>query len=329
MADTRPVKIAGVGSYVPPAVLTNFDLEKMVDTSDAWIVEMTGIRERHVAAKEVATSDLGIEAAKRCLESVGVQASEIDLIIVATATPDYGFPATACVIQNAIGATKAAAFDMEIGCTGFIYAVATGCQFISSGVYEKVLVVGAETLTRVVDWTDRATCCLFGDGAGAALLVPAGEGEGIIGIHLGSDGSGGDFLKLPAGGSRTPATVESVEKHLHFIHMEGKPVFKFAVKVVDSSVRAVLAKCGKKPEDIDVLVPHQANFRIIDSACQRFRIPMDKVMVNIDKYGNTSAASVPIALDEALQAGRIKKGDLVVLVAFGAGLSYGSLAIIW
>lgn len=329
MGPVRPVKFAGIGSYVPPAVLTNFDLEKIVDTSDSWIVEMTGIRERRVAAKDVATSDLGREAAERCLAAAGVPASEVDLIIVATATPDFGFPATACIIQDAIGATKAAAFDMEIGCAGFIYAVATGAQFISSGAYEKVLVVGADTLTRIVDWSDRSTCCLFGDGAGAALLVPGEEGEGIIGMHLGADGASGDVLSLPAGGARTPASAETIEKRLHFIHMDGKAVFKFAVKTIDSSVRALLAKCGKQPEDIDLLVPHQANLRIIDSACQRFHIPLDRVMVNIEKYGNTSTASVPLALCEALEAGRIKKGDLVVLVAFGAGLSYGSLAVVW
>lgn len=330
MSQLRTVKIAGVGSYVPPGVLTNADLEKMVDTSDAWIVERTGIRERHIAGKEVATSDLAIEAALRCLSSAGVAPADVDLVIVATASPDHLFPATACIVQNSIGASKAAAFDMEIGCTGFIYAVVTGTQFVSSGAYEKVLVIGAETLSRLVDWNDRATCCLFGDGAGAVLLTASDDaGQGIIGFHLGSDGAAKDNLKLEAGAARTPATAETVAQGLHFIHMEGKAVFKFAVRTIDSAVTKVLEKCGRKPEDIALLVPHQANLRIIDSACQRFSIPRDRVMVNIEKYGNTSSASVPLALDEALAAGRVKRGDLIVLVAFGAGLSYGALAIVW
>ncbi|MGE5578801.1 MAG: beta-ketoacyl-ACP synthase III [Bacillota bacterium] len=330
VGQTRTVRIAGVGSYVPPAVLTNADLEKMVDTSDAWIVERTGIRERHIAAKEVATSDLAREAAVACLSRAGVPSSEIDLIIVATASPDHLFPATACIVQNAIGATKAAAFDMEIGCTGFIYALATGSQFVASGAYDNVLVIGSETLSRLVNWNDRTTCCLFGDAAGAVLLRPGDEeGRGIIGFHLGSDGSGKDTLKLEAGGSRTPASAFTVDEGLHYIHMEGKAVFKFAVKTLDAAVTKVLEKCGKRPEDIDLLVPHQANLRIIDSACERFDIPRERVMVNIEKYGNTSSASVPLALDEALAAGRMKPGDLVVLVAFGAGLSYGAAAIVW
>ena len=329
MRTLRPVKVAGVGSYVPPAVLTNFDLEKMVDTSDAWIVERTGIRERHIAATGVSTSDLAKEAALSCLQSAGVSPRDVDLIIVASASPDYAFPATACLVQDLIGAEKAAAFDIEIGCTGFIYAMVTGAQYVASGAYDKVLVIGAETLSRFVDWTDRSTCCLFGDGAGAALLTPGEEGEGIIGFYLGSEGSSGDLLKLPAGMARMPASEETVKEGLHYIHMDGKAVFKFAVKTIDLAVSKVLEKCGKRPEDVDLLVPHQANLRIIDSACQRFDIPREKVMVNIDRYGNTSSASVPLALTEAVQDGRVRKGDLVVLVAFGAGLSYGSIAVIW
>jgi 3-oxoacyl-[acyl-carrier-protein] synthase-3 len=326
---TRPVKIASVGYYVPPHVLTNFDLEKMVDTSDAWIVERTGIRERRLAERGVSTSDLAREAALACLRDAGVSAVELDLIIVASASPDHLFPATACIVQHAIGALNAAAFDIEIGCTGFIYALATGTQFIASGMYKKVLVVGAECLSRLVDWSDRSTCCLFGDGAGAALLVEGEPGEGILAFHLGVDGSRGDLLSLPAGCARMPASRETLEKGLHYIHMEGKAVFKFAVKVVDSAVTKVLEKCGRAPRDIGVLIPHQANLRIIESACARFGIPKDKVMVNIDRYGNTSSASVPIAMCEAVSEGRIKKGDLVVLVAFGAGLSFGSAAITW
>jgi 3-oxoacyl-[acyl-carrier-protein] synthase-3 len=327
--STKPVKIAGMGYYVPPNVLTNFDLEKMVDTSDAWIVERTGIRERRLAGRGVTTSDLAKEAALMCLKAAGVEALELDLIIVASTSPDHLFPATACVVQHAIGALNAAAFDMEIGCTGFIYALATATQYIASGMYKKVLVVGAECLTKFVDWSDRTTCCLFGDGAGAALLVEGQTGEGILGFHLGVDGSGADLLSLPAGCAKSPASGETVEKGLHYIHMEGKAVFKFAVKTIDSAVTKVLEKCGRSAEEIGVLVPHQANLRIIESACARFGIPKERVVVNIDKYGNTSSASVPIAMCEAISEGRIKKGDLVVLVAFGAGLSYGSAAIIW
>lgn len=330
MSELRPARIAGVGSFVPPDVLTNADLEKMVDTSDAWIVERTGIRERHVARKEVSTSDLAKAAAEKCLAAAGVAPADLDLIIVASASPDHIFPATACIVQNAIGATKAAAFDMEIGCTGFIYALVTGAQYIATGAYDNVLVIGAETLSRLVDWTDRTTCCLFGDGAGAVLLVPGGDdGRGIIGFHLGSDGGGKDYLKVEAGASKTPASAETVSGGLHYIHMEGKAVFKFAVKTIDSAVTRVLEKCGKKPEDIDLLVPHQANLRIIESACRRFDISLDRVMVNIDKYGNTSSASVPLALDEAVAEGRVKPGDLIVLVAFGAGLAYGAVALVW
>jgi 3-oxoacyl-[acyl-carrier-protein] synthase-3 len=325
----RTVKIAGVGAYVPPAVLTNSDLEKMVDTSDAWIVERTGIRERHIASRETSTSDLAREAAVRCLASASVPASDVDLIIVASASPDFAFPATACIVQDSIGARNAAAFDMEIGCTGFIYATATGAQFVATGVYDKVLVIGAETLSRFVNWSDRSTCCLFGDGAGAVLLTQGEEGKGIVGFHLGSDGSSKDLLTLPAGMARTPASKETLEQGLHYLHMDGKAVFKFAVKTMDAAVTKLLKKCGKRPEDVDLLIPHQANLRIIDSACRRFGIPREKVMVNIDRYGNTSSASVPLALAEAVEKGRVKQGDLVVLVAFGAGLSYGAVAIIW
>ena len=314
---------------MPPDVLTNADLEKMVDTSDAWIVERTGIKERHIAAKDIATSDLAREAALACLRAADVSAEEVDLIIVASASPDYLFPATACIVQSSIGAKNAAAFDMEIGCTGFIYAMATGAQFVASGVYDNVLIIGAETLSRFVDWSDRGTCCIFGDGAGAALLSPGKEGEGIIGFHLGSDGASANLLTVPGGAAKFPASAETISQGLHYIHMDGKAVFKFAVRTIDAAVTKVLEKCGKKPEDIGLLVPHQANLRIIDSACRRFAIDRERVMVNIEKYGNTSSASVPLALDEALAGGRIKQGDLVVLVAFGAGLSYGALAIIW
>lgn len=329
MMAGKPVRIRAVGKYVPSKVLTNADLEKMVDTSDEWIVERTGIRERRLASDQESTSDMAIQAARNCLCSAGVSPDQIDLIIVASASPDYLFPATACIVQHALGAQRAAAFDMEIGCTGFIYGLVTGAQFIASGLYEKVLVIGAETLSRLTNWADRSTCCLFGDGAGACLLEPGDENEGILAVSLGADGSGSDLLTLPAGCARLPASHSTVDQGLHYIHMEGKAVFKFAVKIVDMAVTSVLQKCGCNVEDIDLLIPHQANVRIINSACERFNMPREKVMVNIDRYGNTSSASVPIALAEALEQGRIQKGDLVVLVAFGAGLSWGAVAIRW
>ncbi|MGI6643848.1 MAG: beta-ketoacyl-ACP synthase III [Bacillota bacterium] len=324
----RCVGIAALGAYVPPHILTNADLEKMVDTSDEWIVERTGIRERRIASEGTATSDLAIEAGKVCLQNARVKPEEVDLIIVASASPDYMFPATACIVQHALGASKAAAFDIEIGCTGFIYAMVTGAQFISSGVYDKVLVIGAETLSRLVNWRDRNTCCLFGDGAGAALLTPAHGGAGILGFDLGVDGKSSSLLSLPAGGARNPASDKTVREMMHYIHMDGRAVFKFAVKIMGESIAELLKKCGKETDEIDLLVPHQANIRIIESACARFRISMEKVMVNIANYGNTSSASVPLALWEAKGSGRAKEGDLVVLTAFGAGLSWGSVAVI-
>ncbi len=329
MKAVRQVKIAGMGSCVPQKVLTNQDLTKMVDTSDEWIVEMTGIKTRYIVEDDQSTSDLAVGAALECLSNAAVAPEDVDLIIVASATPDHLFPATSCLVQHAIGAKRAAAFDMEIGCTGFISAVVTGSQFVASGTYDNVLVIGAETLSRIVDWTDRGTCCLFGDGAGACLLVPGAPGEGIVASELGSDGSQSEVLKLPAGAAKHPATEETVRDRMHYIKMEGRPVFRFAVKIMAESILRLLASCGKSIEDIDLLVPHQANIRIIDSALTRFSVPRDKVVINIDKYGNTSSASVAIALHEAVREGRVRKGDLVVLVAFGAGLSWGSLAIIW
>lgn len=325
----RGCGIKGLGVSIPPLKLTNWDLEKMVDTSDEWIVERTGIRERRLVTPELSTSDLAAEASLRALEDAGVAPDDVDLVIVASASPDMLFPATACLVQAKIGASKAACFDMEIGCTGFVYALVVGSQFVATGLYDNVLVVGAETLSRLTNWKDRNTCVLFGDGAGAALLGPVEGGRGIIASYLGADGSGARLLCLPAGGASIPASHRSVDEGLHYIHMEGKAVFKFAVKVMNSAVRSVLEKCEKNPEDVDLLIPHQANIRIIDSACEQLGIPRDKVMVNVDRYGNTSSASVPIALWEAVREGRVKEGDLLVLVAFGAGLSWGSVAIRW
>lgn len=323
------VGILGIGSFVPEKVMTNKDLEKIVDTNDEWIVDRTGIRERRIADADTATSDLATKAAERALAHAGVQASELDLIIVATATPDMFFPSVACLVQANLKATKAAAFDLAAGCSGFVYGMVTGSQFIKAGLYKKVLVIGAETLSRILDWSDRNTCVLFGDGAGAVVLGETQPGCGILGVHLGADGAGGDLLKLPAGGSRIPASSESVSQRLHFVHMDGNEVFKFAIKVMGEAAIAALEDAGLKPSEVDCLIPHQANIRIIQSAAKRLKLPMDKVFVNVDKYGNTSAASIPLALEEAVHSGRVKNNDTVVLVGFGAGLTWASCVIKW
>jgi len=323
------VGILGMGSCLPDKIVTNLDLEKIVDTSDEWIVDRTGIKARRIADEDTATSDIATKAAERALQDAGIPASEIDLIIVATATPDMMFPSTSCIIQNNIKAVNAAAFDLAAGCSGFVYGLVTGSQFIRSGLYKKVLVIGAETLSKILNWQDRNTCVLFGDGAGAAVLGQVPSGYGILGSHLGADGSGGNLLKLPAGGSREPASIASVTERKHFVHMEGNDVFKFAIKIMGEAALKALANAGLGPFDVDYLVPHQANIRIIQSAAKRLKIPLDKVMVNVDKYGNTSAASIPIALEEAVDQGIINTGDTVVLVGFGAGLTWAACVIKW
>ncbi|GGE16613.1 3-oxoacyl-[acyl-carrier-protein] synthase 3 [Marinithermofilum abyssi] len=323
------VGIIGTGAYLPEKVLTNAELEKMVDTSDEWIRSRTGIRERRIAAENQASSDLAVEAARRALESAGISAEELDLIIVATVTPDMMFPATACLVQEAIQAKKAATFDLSAACTGFLYGITTAAQFIQNGVYRHALVIGVDCLSRIVDWTDRNTCVLFGDGAGAAVLGPVDEGEGFLAFDLGGDGSGGHQLKQPAGGSRLPATMETVEKQLHTISMNGREVFKFAVRVLGSSAEEALHRAGLTKEDIDFLVPHQANTRIIEAAVKRLGLSEDKVIVNLDRYGNMSSASIPVALDEAVRAGKVRKGDTLVLVGFGGGLTWGSAVLKW
>jgi 3-oxoacyl-[acyl-carrier-protein] synthase-3 len=325
----QSVGYLGVGCYIPEKVITNKDLEKMVDTSDEWIVERSGIRERHVAAPEQATSDLAIIAAKRALEDAGITADQLDLIIVATESPDTKFPSTACILQDKLGATHAAAFDLAAGCTGFVYSSIVASQMIATGLYKYVLVVGAETLSRILNWHDRNTCILFGDGAGAAVMGPVEEGYGIQAVDMGAEGSGGKYLDMPAGGSRRPASHETVDNMEHYIHMNGKEVFKFAIKVMGRSASKVIAKAGLKNEDIDLLIPHQANIRIIDNAAKRLGLPVEKVMINIEKYGNTSAACIPIAMTEAKAAGRLHKGDNVVLVGFGAGLTWASILLKW
>ncbi|MGM0396091.1 MAG: beta-ketoacyl-ACP synthase III [Bacillota bacterium] len=323
------VGITGVGSYLPENVMTNDDLAKIVDTSNEWIVSRTGIEERRIADKDQVTSDLSTIAAWNALKDAAIEPEELDLIIVATATPDYIFPSTAAMVQKNIGANKAAAFDISVGCSGFVYGLVTGANFISSGMYKKVLIIGAETLSKVVDWEDRNTCVLFGDGAGACVLEPCDESFGILSSELGSDGVKGDALIIPAGGSRYPATEETVKNKLHTIKMDGKEVFKFAVRVMEQSSLRVLESAGLLKEELDFMISHQANSRIIDAAMKKLGLSKDKTHINLTKYGNTSAASVPVALDEAVKSNLIKKGDNLLLIAFGAGMSWASVVLKW
>ncbi len=321
--------IVGMGTYVPEGVLTNADLEKIVDVSNDWIIERTGIRERRIAEPEQATSDLAVIAGERALADAGVDPLEVDLIIVCTNTADMTFPATACLVQERLGARRAAAFDLVAGCTGFVYGVGLSSQFIATGAYRTVLVIGAETLSRVINYQDRNICVLFGDGAGAAVLRPVASSSGILAFRLWADGAGAPFLTLPAGGSRMPTSQETVDKKLHYATMNGREIFKFAVRTLGEAALEVLTMAGFNQSDIDFLVPHQANIRIIEAAARRLNLPMEKVMVNVDCYGNTSTASIPLALHEALQEGRIKGGDLIVIVSFGTGLTWGALVIKW
>jgi len=321
--------IISIASSVPEKVLTNFDLEKIVDTTDEWIRTMTGISERRVADDGKCTSDYAIEAAKVALDRAGLRAIDLDLIIVATVTGDMPFPATASIVQDAIGAVGVPAFDLAAGCSGWAYGLATANAFVTSGMYRNVLVIGADLLTRLTNWTDRGTCILFGDGAGAGIVAPVEGDHGLFGFELGSDGSGARVLNVPFGGSRNPSTHEAIDNHQDKIYMEGREVFKFAVKIQGEAIEKLLAKVGLATSDIDMVVPHQANIRIIDSAVKRLGLPEDKFYVNLHKYGNTSAASIPIALDEAIQAGKIKKGDMVAVVGFGAGLTWAAGVMKW
>lgn len=323
------VGIVGIGSYLPEKILTNNDLANIVETSDKWIRERTGIESRRIADESQATSDLSTIAAEKALKDANLNAEDLDLIIVATVTGDHTFPSTACIVQKNIKATNAAAFDINAGCSGFIYGMSMAQAFIKSGIYRKILVVGAETLSRILNWEDRNTCVLFGDGAGACILDRCEEGYGIMASDLGADGEKGDVLSQPAGGSRLPATLETVEKRLHSLDMNGKEVFKFAVRVMEKASNEVLEKANLRVEDIDLLIPHQANMRIIDAASKKLNLVKEKIFVNLNKYGNMSAASVPVALDEAIKENRLKKGDNLVLVAFGAGLTWASMAIKW
>ena len=321
--------ILGTGFYVPEKIMTNADLEKIVETSDEWIVERTGIKERRIAEDNQPMSDLALRAAKAALADAGVVAEDLDLIIVATLTSDRIIPSTACMIQNLLGAKHAAAFDLSAACSGFACAASVAAQFIETGAYKKALVIGAETLSKYINWEDRNTCVLFGDGAGAAVLGQVEEGYGILSFDLGSDGSGGDAIQIPSSGSLMPVSKESIDQKLNLIHMNGRDVFKFAVKAMGKTVKNSLAKIDMPQEKIDWLVPHQANIRIIESAAKRLSMPMDKVIVNIHKYGNMSAACIPIALAEAAAAKRFKKGDIIALSGFGAGLTWASCIIRW
>lgn len=325
----RPVGILGTGKYVPDRVLTNHDLERMVDTNDEWITTRTGIKERRIAAEDQASSDLAYEASLKAMDAAGVSADDIDLIIVATITPDMFFPSTACILQEKLKAKNAAAFDLSAACSGFIYGLANAANFIATGTYNYALVVGSECLSKITDYTDRNTCILFGDGAGAVVLGPSEAGKGFLSFELGADGAGGDLLKLMGGGSRNPASQDSIENKWHYIHMNGREVFKFAVKVMNSAAEKAMEKAGIIKSDIDLLVPHQANMRIIQSSLNRLELPEDKCVINLDRYGNVSAASIPIALAEAVEQGKISDGDNVVLVGFGGGLTWGASVIKW
>jgi 3-oxoacyl-[acyl-carrier-protein] synthase III len=322
------VTITGIGSHTPERVMTNVELSEMVDTSDEWIMERTGIRERRVAAPEEALSDLALPAAKAALEQAGLDTADIDLVIVATVTPDMLFPSTGAILADRLGAKDAAAYDLSAGCTGFVYAVVQAHGMVAGGLARNALVIGGDVLSKVVDWTDRSTCVLFGDGAGAVVLERADQG-GFLGFELGADGSGGPQLYMPAGGSRAPATAETVAAGQHFAKMNGREVFKFATRVLVDSAEKVLGECGVAVDDVDVYVPHQANVRIIEHARRKLGIPEEKTVVNVDRYGNTSSGSIPLALGDAESDGRLQPGELVLMTGMGAGLTWGSALIEW
>ena len=325
----RGATIVGTGMYVPERVLTNFDLETMVDTSDEWIVERTGIRERRISAPAQASSDLALIAARRALETAGVEPEQVDQIIVATTTPDRYLPSCACTVQSKLGATRAAAYDMFAACTGFIYGLSIARGVIGARVADTVLVIGVEQLSRIVDYTDRNTCVLFGDGAGAAVIRPCAPGQGILSTSIHSDGALGDLLEVPAGGSARPASRETVDQHEHFIRMKGKELFRVAVRGMEDSLRRALDLAGVRVEDLEIVIPHQANQRIVDATRERLGVSTERVIMNIDRYGNTSSASIPITLDEVVRQGRLKPGDCVGFVAFGGGITWGASVATW
>lgn len=325
-------KITALGCYTPPNVLTNADLERMVDTNDQWIQDRTGIRERHIAGPGMATSDMAIEAARCALAQRGLDGTALDAIIVCTVTPDMFFPSTACLVQNGLGARGAWGFDLIAACSGFVYGLTTGAHLVGSGTHRRVLVIGSDTMSRIIDYTDRATCVLFGDGAGAMLLEPVRDGEQDCGFidFLGEvDGSGGDFLKMPAGGSRLPASAETIAQRLHYVHQDGGQVFKYAVRKMFEASRDLLERNGLTIDDIALMIPHQANRRIITAAADRLGLPMERVLVNIDRYGNTTAGTIPLATRDAISQGRLKTGDIVLFAAVGAGYTVGASLWRW
>jgi 3-oxoacyl-[acyl-carrier-protein] synthase-3 len=323
-------RILGTGSYAPSRILTNFDLEKLVNTSDQWIVERTGIKERRIAAEGEATSDMAVEAAKQALAMAGTDAADLDMIIVGTISPDMPMPSCAVLVQAKLGAARAFAFDLSAACAGSLYGLSIADQFIRNGQAKRVLVIGAELLSRVVDWTDRNTCVLFGDGAGALVVGPTEEpGRGLMSAHLHSDGTAAGILAIPGGGSRHPQSAEVLAKNMHKVAMNGREIYKFAVRVLPDAILEALAAHGLKPGAIDHIVSHQANVRIVESVVDRLGIPIEKCWLNIDRYGNTSSASLPISLDEANRAGKLKPGDLVAMMAIGAGMAWGSALLRW
>jgi len=329
MSHRIAAKITGVAGYVPPKVLTNADLEKMVETNDEWIRTRTGIRERHIAENGTASSHLATEAAKTLLAKTKTDPSEIDLIIVASVTPDMFFPATACLVQDRLGAKRAWGFDLSAACSGFAYALTVGAQFVGSGAHRKALVIGSDVMSSILDYKDRSTCVLFGDGAGAVLVEPAKDGEGILDFSHDVDGSGGQYLYMPGGGSLHPSTHETIDKNMHVVHQEGSQVFKYAVRRMAELAACLLERNGFTSDDLALVVPHQANLRIIRAMQQRLGLEDSKVMVNIDKYGNTTGGTIPLGLRDAVDQGRLKKGDLVLLAAVGAGYTTGGLLLRW
>lgn len=322
-------QIIGTGSYVPETRLTNKDLEGKIDTTDAWIVERTGIRERRIASKDEAASDLALHAARKALEAAQVAPEEIDLIVLATSTPDMFFPSTACIVQDKLKATRAAAFDLSAACSGFVYALAVGEQYIRSGTYQKVLVIGTEVMSRLINWTDRTTCVIFGDGAGAVLLAPSTSEHGILSTHLHSDGSLWDLICVPGGGSAIPPSEKMLAERLNTIKMKGNETFKVAVRSLEEVAWEALRANDLLASDVSFLIPHQANLRILRAVADRLQLPMERVVVNLDRFGNTSAASIPLALDEAVRDGRIKSGELILFLAFGGGLTWGASLARW
>ncbi|HEY3417226.1 MAG TPA: beta-ketoacyl-ACP synthase III [Armatimonadota bacterium] len=329
MNSLPSIGIVSIGAYAPPDVLTNFDLEKIVDTSDEWIRTRSGISTRHISGADCATSDLSIQAARLALERAELAPQDLDLIVVATITPDYPLPSTACILQHRLGAEHAAAFDLSAACTGFIYALSMASAQLQTGQFRNALIIGAESLSKVTDYTDRGTCVLLGDGAGAVILKQVPEGRGFLSSYLRADGGGMECLIIPAGGSRCPASIETTNNRMHYIRMNGSEVFKFAVRVVEEAVITALDRAGLTTADVTLMVPHQANSRIIDAAAKRLAIPAERWANNIAEYGNTSAASIPMALNECYEAGRLHEGDVIVLVGFGGGLTWGATVLRW